>query len=157
MPRHVISDVHEWINRFPLSLSKNPNEKDNFSVVRKVLLRDGPAPLHRASLVTERKESLHSQKIQGPLTPLSKHLTRLYEGSGEGKSKDKKRVIHWLLCKCQGVFSQNENDLGQTNLVEHTIDTSEARPIKQPPHHLSIAFVDEDHKVLDKLPSQGVI
>ena len=68
--------------------------------------------LHTASWVTEGLESSFAQKIQGPLPQLPEHLARLYEGSAEGKAKDEKRVIHWLLLKHQGVFSQNENDPG---------------------------------------------
>ena len=85
------------------------------------------------------------------------HLSELYEGSVEDKTKDEKRVIQWLLLKYQGVFSKNENNLGRINLVEHTIDTGDAKPIKQPHHHLLMAFVDEDHKVYAKFQAQGVI
>ena len=99
---------------------------------------------NKASQLTEGPESSFAQKIQEPLAPLPEHLAELYKGSAEGKPGDEKRIIHWLLLKYQGVFSQNENDLGWTNLVEHTIDTGDAKPIKQPSHHLPMAFVDED-------------
>jgi len=36
-----------------------------------------------------------------------------------------------LLHQYQDVFSGHEYDLGRTTLIEHTIDTSDARPIKQ--------------------------
>ena len=91
------------------------------------------------------------------MAPLPKHLTKLYKGSAEGKTEDEKRVIHLLLLKHQGVFSLNENDLGRRNLAEHTIDTGDAKPIKQPLHYLLMAFADKDHKVLAKLQIQGVI
>ena len=55
------------------------------------------------------------------------------------------------------MFSKNENDLGRTHLVEHTIDTGDAKPIKQPPRQLPMAFADEDCKALEKLQTQGVI
>ena len=37
-----------------------------------------------------------------------------------------------LLCKYQGVFMGPDGRLGQTHIVEHTIDTGDTRPIKQP-------------------------
>ena len=40
-----------------ISRCENPNERDNFSAARRVLLRDGPALLHWASQMTERQES----------------------------------------------------------------------------------------------------
>ena len=55
------------------------------------------------------------------------------------------------------MFSKNENDLGHTHLVEHTIDIGDAKPIKQPSHWLPMAYANEDHKVSAKLQAQGVI
>ena len=62
-----------------------------------------------------------------------------------------------MLLQQQGVFSQNENDFGQTKLLDHTINTSDAKPIKQPPHFLLITFADKDIKALAKLQVQRVI
>ena len=107
---------------------------------------DGLALPYWASLPTEGQESSYAQKIQRPLALLPEHLTGLHESSAEGKTKDKKRVICWLLLKHKGVFSYNENDLGQTNLVEYTIYTGEARPIRQQPLHLPMTFVDKEHR-----------
>ena len=99
-----------------------------------MLLRERSTLPNKASRMTEGLESSFSQKIQGPLAPLPEHHTKLYEGSARGKTKDQKRIIHWLLLKHQGVFSQNKNDLGQINLVEHTVDTDYAKPIKSHPN-----------------------
>ena len=82
------------------------------------------------------------------MAPLLEHLAKLSEDSTEGRTKDKKRVIHWLFLKHQGIFSQNENDLGQTNLVEQTIETGDVKPIKQLTHHLPMSFMDVDHEDL---------
>ena len=136
---------------------ENLNERDTSSAARMVLLRDGSALPNKASGMTEGPESTFVQKIQEPLAPLSEHLTGLNEGSVEGKTEDKKRVFHWLLLNFQEIFPQNENDLGQTSLGEHTINTGDAKPIKQPPHHLPKGFAHEDHKVLAKIQAQGVI
>ena len=109
---------------------------------RRVLLRERSALPNKASRMTEEPESSFAQNIWEPLAPLPEHITELYEDSAEGKTKDEKKIICWLLLKHQGVFSQTKNYLGQTNLVEHTIDTGDAKPIKQPPHYLLIAFGD---------------
>ena len=65
--------------------------------------------------------------------------------------------IHSLLLKHEKVFSKDGYDLGHTNLVEHTVNTGNAKPIKQPPRQVPIAFAGEEHKALEKLHAQGVI
>ena len=82
---------------------ENPNEKDNFSAARRMLLRERSALPNKASRVTMGPESSFAQNIQEPLAPLLEHLVKMYKGSAEGKSKNEKRVIHWLLLKCQEV------------------------------------------------------
>ena len=140
-----------------ISRCENPNERDNFSAARRVLLRERSVLPDKASKVTEGPEGSFVQKIQEPLALLPEHLTELYEGSADGKTKDEKREVYWLLLKHQGVFCQNENVLGISNLVEHTIDTDDVKAMKQPSHHLLMAFTDKDQKVLAKLLAQGVI
>ena len=48
-------------------------------------------------------------------------------------SKVQYAQVHSLLQKHENVFSKDEYDLGHTHLVEQTIDTGNAKPIKQPP------------------------
>ena len=43
---------------------------------------------------------------------------------------DRRRLLE-LLMEYSGAFSQGENDLGRTDVVTHTIDTGEGRPIHQ--------------------------
>jgi hypothetical protein len=52
---------------------------------------------------------------------------------------DRRRLLE-LLKEYSGAFSQGENDLGRTDVVTHTIDTADGRPIRQalrrhPPLH----------------------
>ena len=65
--------------------------------------------------------------------------------------------VHSLLQKHEKVFSKDEYDLGHTHLVEHTIDTGDTKPIKQPPRQVQIALTGEKCKALEKLQVQGVI
>ena len=52
--------------------------------------------------------------------------------------------IHSLLLKHENVFFKDDYDLVHTNLVEHTIDTGNAKPIMQPPRQVPIAFAGEE-------------
>ena len=74
-----------------------------------------------------------------------------------GKNKMECAQIHSLLLKHENVFSKDDYDLGHTNLVENRIGTGNAKPIKQPPRQVSMAFAGEECKALEKLNAQGVI
>ena len=80
-----------------------------------------------------RKSITRKTTIQSPTVPLPDHLRCLYEESIKGKSKAQHAQVHSLLQKHEKVFSKDKYDLGHTHLVEHTIDTGDAKPIKQPP------------------------
>ncbi|VDI59522.1 Hypothetical predicted protein [Mytilus galloprovincialis] len=45
-------------------------------------------------------------------------------------------------------------DLGLTNLTEHCID---ARPVKQPPRRVPLAYANEEKKLVDHILQQGII
>ena len=140
-----------------VSKCENPNEKGNCSATRRVLLNRESTLPSKTLRVTKGQKKSFVHYVQGSLAPLPEHLKELYEKSAKGKNEYQKKVIHWLLLKHQNVFSKNENDLGRMHLVEHTIDTGDAKPIKQPPRQLPMAFADEDRKALEKLQTQGVI
>jgi hypothetical protein len=55
----------------------------------------------------------------------------------------KKNNVANLLIRHQEVFSKNEWDIGLTKLAKHGINTCNARPIKQRPRKVPLAFADE--------------
>jgi hypothetical protein len=62
-----------------------------------------------------------------------------------------------MLIEFEDCFSKDEFDLGCTNLVQHSIPTGTAAPVKQAPRGTPIAFANEDKQVLEKLKKQGAI
>ncbi len=62
-----------------------------------------------------------------------------------------------LLIQHQGIFSKDDADLGMTHLVEHTIETGDARPVKQPPRKVPIALAGEEKKAIDQMLKQNII
>ena len=95
--------------------------------------------------------------IQVPISPLPEHSKGFCEQSAKGKSKMECAQNHSLLLKLENVFFKDDYDLGHTTLVEDTTGTGNAKPIKQPPRWVPIAFAGEEHKALEKLHAQGVI
>ena len=117
---------------------ENPKDIGNDSAVRRVTLQEtgglkGNIHMSRCQAKFHRKSITRKTAIQAPTVPLPNHLKCLYEESIKGKSKVQQAQVHSLLQKHEEVFSFDEYDLGHTHLVEHTIDTGNAKPIKQPP------------------------
>ena len=54
-------------------------------------------------------------------------------------------------------FSKNDYDLGNFNVLEHRIDTGDARPIKQKMRRTPIQFTNEEEDHLNKMLNVGVI
>ena len=55
------------------------------------------------------------------------------------------------------MFSKDEFDFGWTHLIEHHIETRDAKPVTLPPKKIALAFDDEDQKELEKLKKGGAI
>ena len=117
-----------------IAKQENPSEIGNVSVARHVTLRERSEPkgkehLSRCQARLHRQSIARKANIQIPTSPLPEHLKGLYKQSAKGKSEMEHAQIHSLLLKHENVFSKDDFDLGHTNLVEHTIDTGNAKPI----------------------------
>ena len=60
------------------------------------------------------------------------HKEELTEWSTAGLEESKRHKVERLLIEYQDVFSTWEFDIGRTTLVQHSIDTGDATPIRQP-------------------------
>ena len=61
-----------------------------------------------------------------------------------------------MLIKYQDIFSKTEFDLGRTHLGEHVIDTGDAKPVKQRPRRVPIAFTDQEEKVIKQMEEKNI-
>ena len=85
------------------------------------------------------------------------HLINLYNEAAAGRTTGEQEDILNLLQKYSHAFSVNEYDLGLTHLVEHTVDTGDVRPVKQPPRRVPIAFAEGEKKLIVQTQEQGII
>ena len=97
----------------------------------------------------------------GPITKvreddIPEHLRDLFKKSSSGRTEYERQAIANLLIKYKDALSKSEWDIGLTNLVEHSINTSNASPIKQHPKHVPLAH-DEERKAIEDLLHKGVI
>ena len=88
---------------------------------------------------------------------LPDHLVDLYERSTVHLNDLEKQGLKNLLCKYQGVFSQNAEDIGSTSLVQHSINTGNAAPIRQPPRRLPLGKRQIEREEIDKMLQRGII
>ncbi len=85
------------------------------------------------------------------------HLEDMVNSIAVEMSEVEREQVMCTLEKYQAAFSRNELDLGITNMVEHTIDVGDHRPIKQPPRRVPIAFAGEEEAVIKQMEKQGII
>ena len=88
---------------------------------------------------------------------LPKHLIDLYQRATKGRDANEKQAVQRLLNRFQDIFTQGEWDIGLTHLTEHTINTGDAAPIKQPPRRVPLAFADKEKEAIEELKAKGVI
>ena len=145
-----------------ISKNEDPSQVGNMSIVKRINFRKKTeikpkTQMSRRAGKWQRKETARRVRADKPTAPVPEHLRELYEKSIKGKSEEQKRKIHNLLLDHQNVFAKDEFDIGRTNLVEHTIDTGNSRPVKQPPRRMPLAFAGEDCRAIEKFTKQGVI
>jgi hypothetical protein len=61
------------------------------------------------------------------------------------------------LVEFQTVFAKSEDDIGLTNLVEHTINTGDHRPVHQRPRRIPLAKIKEAEEAIQNMVKQEVI
>jgi hypothetical protein len=68
-----------------------------------------------------------------------------------------RKQISDLLSKYEAAFSQHDYDIGRTHLVEHTIDTGNHRPMRQPLRRHPVAHLEIIDTQVDEMLKYGVI
>jgi hypothetical protein len=87
------------------------------------------------------------------------HITHLNEAARSGCETDQQRLrVAELLHKHGDVFSVDENDMGLTHCISHSIPTVPGScPIRQPPHRLGPEKEKEVEKQIDSLLNRDLI
>ncbi len=88
---------------------------------------------------------------------LPEHLQPLMEWISEDITTREGEELAAAIYEYQDVFSSGPEDMGQTDLVTHTIDTGEHRPICLPPRRLPITKQDVEKAEVQKMLDRGVI
>ncbi|CAG2241471.1 unnamed protein product [Mytilus edulis] len=130
----TVVGLAEKVEDQPIILFSSENTKDstNFDSVRRIKLESNPVTWQTNEGIIRNitKKGTTDGGKSGVVPP---HLIDLYTEASEGRSESEHEAIANLLHKYTTAFSAHETDLGLTHLTEHSIDTGDARPIKQAP------------------------
>ena len=118
-------------------------------------LPEGEQPLDQSNqkFIRRMKEMDSTLAEAGNEVPM--HLVDLLERSCQHLSGEQSQRVWELLLRNQDVFSKGDLDLGRTDLVRHSINTGDHRPIKQPYRRLSVWQQQEAEKQIGGYAGEG--
>ena len=104
-------------------------------------------------------KQMGSERRTPATAKVPEHLEAMFQKAcQDGVSKEQARRLAELLDQYQDVFSRNDQDVGRTDLVKHSIPVQEGtRPIRQPPHRLGPQKEQEAERQIQDLLARGMI
>ena len=172
----MIHSTEQFLKKTGLMIGKSLVTSHNKSVPLRVLnLTDEPKTLFKgtnAGIYHPVSEVIDDPDIMahmianttiGDATHISKHQTlpehvnRVFENSQEHLTDSQKDLVKSLLYEYKDIFAKDDHDLGRTSQAVHTIDTGDARPIRQAPRRLPIHQKQEAEAPIANMLKRGVI
>ncbi len=115
----------------------------------------------RAAGITGKGASTKTHKARDDvhIDPMDvpEQLQPLMEWISEYITTREREELAEAIYEYRDVFSSGPEDMGETDFVNHTIDTGEHRPIRLPPRRLPITKQDVEKAEVQKMLDQGVI
>ena len=102
---------------------------------------------NKDTLESSTEPDIHLRKTELLEMEIPDFLRDVYERGKVHLDNNQSLEFKRCLYSYKDIFSQNDEDIGHTSLVEHTIDTGEAEPIRVPPRRLG----PEQRKAADEL------
>ena len=106
---------------------------------------------------TTQSHSSATIKTDNVSTQLHSDLNELYERSSTGISIIEKEKLNALLLKHSDTFAKSKSDLGRCGVLQHEINTGNAKPIRQPARRPPRAFEDEEDTIIEDQLKAGII
>ena len=94
---------------------------------------------------------------KSPVLHVPTHLQQIIDRVHKSVSSQEKQELANFLGEYQNSFSCSSSDMGTTDLVQHSINTGNAPPIKQPPRRIPLAKMAEANREIDDMLEKGVI
>lgn len=104
------------------------------------------------------EQNLQSEKtIKEIAAEVPVHLQEVFKSAVEHLDSQQSEQLVKVQSNFADVFAINDFGLGYFNVIEHVIDTRDAKPIKQHMRRTPACFVDEKGAHLKKMLDAGVI
>ena len=128
--------------------------------------KDTVAAVLQSVMSVDNEKANMSQYKLDTLSPtdLPEHLIQLFKNSSMNLGVLEKARLQQFLIKHQDIFSKSSKDIGHTYLIEHHIDTQNAKPVKKAPYRIPLAkrkVVGQEIKkmaedvIIDKCPQSA--
>ena len=127
----------------------------NPSPSNKVIRKD--THLGTVTIVEESEVETTPKYTRSNLDKVPEHLRDLLERSTKELPEQYHEDIASLLIEFQDTFSKGDNDIGRTNLVEHSINTGTQHPIRQRPRKHPLGQRTEIKEQVTELLDKGLI
>lgn len=75
----------------------------------------------------------------------------------EGRTEPEIKKIASILDEFKDIFSKDDDDLGTTYIMEHSINTGSSKPLKQPHRRVPLALAEEERLTIEQMERQGII
>lgn len=95
-------------------------------------------------------EEISDMTLPGTLQPL-------FDGCTETLNQTQQNQVKSLLLKYKDIFVDESGQVGQTNIVEHTIDIGNAKSVKIPPRRVPLAQRQMVETEIQKMLDQNII
>ncbi|CAL9692669.1 unnamed protein product [Knipowitschia caucasica] len=95
--------------------------------------------------------------IPPPPTETVNAVKELWQRSSEGLDQCQKEQLRHLLDRYVDIFAARDEDCTQTRLVQHSIDTGSAPPIRLRPHRLALSKRQLAEDMIHKMLAAGII
>ena len=134
-------------------------EEQNGGRASDVPVRDGDdTDLKRVQTCAISTESAENgATLRGGEVAPGYELEKLLEGMSPTVTPEERQKVASLLKDYQDIFSKDGDDLGETHLGEHSIETGDARPIRQPLRRHPRQLLQEIDEQVEKLLQAGVV
>jgi hypothetical protein len=113
--------------------------------------------LNEESEIQKRRSAKLNACYTNPTSLVPDYLRDLCERSSTHLNDGQKASLSSLLCMYKDIFARDDMDLGRTDKVMHTIDTGDAKPIRQRPRRVPMHLQKEAKEQVEKLLQNGLI
>jgi hypothetical protein len=95
--------------------------------------------------------------VQRETIQWQEHIKTIFDNNINELAEYQKVSFKNLLLKFQDTFSKSSTVIGRTEMIEHTIDTGQALPVKQHPRRVPLSKIQEAEAEIEKMAEQGII